>query len=421
LRIGIFGGALDTGNLGVSALGAATAFGLARAGGSPELTLFDHGGGARFAELRDASTSVRVRLLGCAHSRRLWRPGNLAAMHAALRLGLRRLQPMLRELSRLDAICDISGGDSFAELYGEWRFRAVTLPKRIALDLGRPLVLLPQTYGPFRAPGARALAAEILRGARQAWSREARSLEVVRELLGADFDPARHRAGVDVAFGLPATEPADAAARERVLAFRKRFETVAGLNVSGLLYHDPDGTRWGFGLREPYRAVIDAILERLLALPDAGVLLVPHVVPPCSAEESDVDACERLRRDLAGAAAERVLVAPAFGDPCQAKWVVGRTDWFCGTRMHACIAALSQGVPTLGLAYSDKALGVFETADAGDALFDARRLGAREIAERVETSLRGRAESAAALARARPRLDSALSQQFDAMLRALGG
>jgi len=42
--------------------------------------------------------------------------------------------------------------------------------------------------------------------------------------------------------------------------------------------------------------------------------------------------------------------------------------------MHACIGALSQGVPAIGIAYSKKFKGVFETLDAGDLVIDSRCL-----------------------------------------------
>ena len=43
------------------------------------------------------------------------------------------------------------------------------------------------------------------------------------------------------------------------------------------------------------------------------------------------------------------------------KAVIGQCDFFIGSRMHACIAALSQGVPCVGVAYSMKFAGVFDT------------------------------------------------------------
>lgn len=57
---------------------------------------------------------------------------------------------------------------------------------------------------------------------------------------------------------------------------------------------------------------------------------------------------------------KRLNMAPLFKDPIQAKSYISEFDLFLGSRMHATIAALSSGVPTIPLAYSRKFRGVFE-------------------------------------------------------------
>lgn len=47
--------------------------------------------------------------------------------------------------------------------------------------------------------------------------------------------------------------------------------------------------------------------------------------------------------------------------------------------MHATIAAISQCIPTVGLAYSKKFTGVYETAGVEDCVADLRRLTNEEI------------------------------------------
>jgi colanic acid/amylovoran biosynthesis protein len=81
-------------------------------------------------------------------------------------------------------------------------------------------------------------------------SRDHWSYEQLRELLGEDFSEYCHLTGVDVAFALPATE--GSLDREPWPS-----ETpVVGINVSGLLYLDPQGPD-RFGLASDYRHVID--------------------------------------------------------------------------------------------------------------------------------------------------------------------
>jgi len=52
MRLGLFGGPPDTGNLGVAALGASVLRGLARSGRSLDVTVFDYGRGTRRETVR---------------------------------------------------------------------------------------------------------------------------------------------------------------------------------------------------------------------------------------------------------------------------------------------------------------------------------------------------------------------------------
>ena len=116
--------------------------------------------------------------------------------------------PVARSLLRSDAVLDISGGDSFTDIYGAGRLQTVLAPKLAALRSRRPLVLLPQTYGPFTE---RTLDGWQPRkscdGPSWRIARDEESYAVLVDLAGPDFDPAKHRQGVDVAFGLAPRRP----------------------------------------------------------------------------------------------------------------------------------------------------------------------------------------------------------------------
>ena len=68
----------------------------------------------------------------------------------------------LRTLLNADIVADISGGDSFSDIYGLRWFLYASLPKILAIMLGKNLVLLPQTIGPFKGNLAKAIARYIL-------------------------------------------------------------------------------------------------------------------------------------------------------------------------------------------------------------------------------------------------------------------
>lgn len=376
LRAVLFGTPGAEQNLGVQALRLSLLHGFLRRRPDARLVAFDDGFGLRPAQLTlDDGSPATYALAGARNSRRFHRSESYANMRVAARLG-GLANPGARAVRGADAVLDVSGGDSFADIYGARRFQTVALPKALALNNGRPLVLLPQTYGPFKDDSIRRAAEVFVRRAEVSWARDVDSYAALLELAGPDADPARFRRGVDMAFSLPTRRPTAPGIADDVEAFCAD-EPVAGVNVSGLLYNDP-GARAHYGLACDYAAVTRRLVDSLLA-DGARVMLVPHVVGDDDLPESDTGACLELMSRLTPAQRERVHLLPNDRDATQTKWAIARTAWFAGARMHATIAGLSSGVPTHGVAYSMKFAGVFESCGQRERALDARSLGTEEM------------------------------------------
>lgn len=241
---------------------------------------------------------------------------------------------------RCDIVLDIGGGDSFADIYGPGRIWRMLAGQNIAMLAGRPFVLSPQTIGPFSRAWARRLALNVMRRARAVASRDALSVAFARKI---GFSGRLIEAS-DVAFRLPYDQPDDAdGGRIRV-----------GVNVSGLLMNGGYTGGNMFGLTVDYPELAKAMLDHFAAIPDVELHLVGHVVSDSQEVEDDYRASLALAEAYPG-----VQVAPAFKTPSEAKSYIARMDFFVGARMHACIAALSSGVPVMPTAYSRKFAGVF--------------------------------------------------------------
>jgi polysaccharide pyruvyl transferase WcaK-like protein len=74
---------------------------------------------------------------------------------------------------------------------------------------------------------------------------------------------------------------------------------------------------------------------------------------------------------------------PGQLDQHEVKWVIGQCNFFIGSRMHACIAAISQCVPAVGLAYSRKFAGVLSTVGGGSRVVDLRDADNGEVINAV--------------------------------------
>lgn len=385
LNLILAGAALGNGNRGVEALGRSVVDAVHQEAPGSRLTVLDDGWGVR-RDSSGAHPDVTLELAGVRLSRRWHRPESWVQIRAA-QMTLPRLNPVATRYRESDAVLDLSGGDSFTDLYGSIRLRLILAPKVAALRSGTPLVLLPQTYGPFVSNESRRVAGDIIRSATLAYARDAHSYAQMLEIAGPDADPARLRAGVDVAFALEPRTPRP----EVVDQLQARTDApVVGVNVSGLLRDR--AAHQQFDIAGDYIATMTALTE---ALVDAGahVVLVPHVHLPSGGGESDLRAIEVVRTNLDAARRARTSVVPTDLDAAELKWCIARMDWFVGSRMHSTIAALSTFTPASAYAYSDKTRGVFETCGVGDQVVDARACGGEEAVEQLMAGFHARAST----------------------------
>lgn len=238
------------------------------------------------------------------------------------------------------AVFDLSEGDSFADIYG-WRRAYINSFQRVlAARAGCPVVVAPMTIGPFKHWFWRWFAATALRRCALVFARDEKSVLVARG-LGCDSV----QLATDLAMALPYERSKYKSEGEDSLH--------VGVNISGLLWSGGYTGKNQFGIHADYQATVIAIIERLLSEPNIQVHLVPHVLSVESVED------DRLASQEIQARFPVCLIAPQFSDAIEAKSYISGLDLFLGSRMHACIAAFSSGVPTLPLAYSMKFEGLF--------------------------------------------------------------
>jgi polysaccharide pyruvyl transferase WcaK-like protein len=332
-RLCLFGASPETGNQGVNALCWSTLEGIARRV-SADVQVFSYGDKQSLQVVPGSSPPSLYRLRDMSVGRRIWRANHLRRAEFSANLGWRR-NPIVKDVQRADAVLDVSGGDSFTDLYGASRFNDVTAPKKLALSLGTPLILLPQTYGPFSRGRNERTARNLIAGSSLAYARDRRSYENLQGILGHRFDPKRHRQGVDLAFGLRPRQPTVMEPALQHALERPGLRPLVGLNISGLLTNQSEAASQRFSLVSDYRELIINLVVQLLQTTDAHILLVPHVHAPTGHYESDLDACLALTRQLPQAcraeANERLTIVQSPYDASELKWIISQTDWFCGT------------------------------------------------------------------------------------------
>jgi polysaccharide pyruvyl transferase WcaK-like protein len=425
MKVCLLGAAFDTGNLGVSALAESSIKIILNRWPGAEVTLLGSGSQDGEHRLEISGRPVRVSVMCMRFCKNVFLRSHFCVLLLnALVLkvmpwkGVGRLlsaaNPYVKRLLETDKVFDITGGDSFSDIYGLRRFLIYGfLQKWLVTLFGKELILLPQTYGPCQRRMTRLMARCILKRVSAAYARDRSSVEYAQNLLGRHGANGKVRFMPDVAFVLDSHEPQriDVGSLREA---RTEDSIVVGLNISGLLFNGGYTQENMFGLKTDYRDLVYGVVEFLMMDSRVLVLLVPHVLTPSRSVEDDPGACLHVYETLGGKYPGRLFLARGSYDHNGIKHIIGLCDFFIGSRMHACIAALSQSIPTVAIAYSRKFQGVFETIGLEDCVADASRCGKDELVSIVKAGLERRNSTRAQLNDVIPKVKANIMSMLEA-------
>lgn len=248
-------------------------------------------------------------------------------------LHLQKSVSAYKAMKKCDLFIDLTNGDSFTDIYGQGRFDGLTRIKEIIEKNEWPLILGPQTYGPFHEEKNQNRAKRVIEAATCVIARDQASANYVQSISNKKV-----YVTTDLAFGLPYET--------------KRITTnkiCVGLNISSLLLsRKTESTQRNFKIKTDYDAFTKSILTYLSDNSDVyKTYIIPHV---------GEDGGKQFLNEFPN----MVFVDP-FYDPISAKSFISSMDVFIGARMHATIGAFSSGVATIPVAYSRKFKGLYES------------------------------------------------------------
>jgi len=288
---------------------------------------------------------------------------------------------MQEYLRGFDLVWDTRSGDSFADIYGIERHLTMSLVHEFAVQAGARVVMAPQTVGPFGTRRGRLLGRRTLHRSHHVFARDPRSARAAAE-LGRPTD----LIAADLVFAIDPPTPGPA---RDVL-----------LNVSGLLWHENPHVD-----HHAYQRVVRETLDRLRA-DGREVALLAHVLDSPN-PDNDVPVVRDLAAETGG---ELEVVVPTGLDDVRST-IAGATV-LIGSRMHACLNALSVGVPAVPLAYSRKFAPLLRSV-GWEVGFDLRTDDPRRLPDAVAAAVDAADPIAARAAAARGR------ESLDAIVRLL--
>lgn len=237
----------------------------------------------------------------------------------------------IRKIKECQVIIDLTSGDSFTDIYGQYVFDSLTNVKKYIIKHNIPLILGPQTYGPFNRNNEKK-AKNVINSANLVISRDELS-KIYLDSLTSN----KTYVTTDLAFSLPYHKKNNSSSKK----------TKVGINISGLLLKDKnEKTDLVIGKKINYEEYLSELIGKLINDDKYEVYIIPHV-----GRDGNEWAQKRYGKE--------VTILDEFSNPIDAKSFISTMDVFIGSRMHATIAALSSGVPTIPVAYSRKFKGLF--------------------------------------------------------------
>lgn len=424
MKIGLLGAPLDTGNMGVSALAESSMKVILNRWPDAEIILMGSVSKPQKYHLHLMGKEICVSTLPIKLSKNVFLPYNIMwfVLHGLLvkllpgswlKDRFASLNPYFRIIYETDIVTDITGGDSFSDIYGMGRFFSMFLHKWLFIFLNKELILLPQTYGPFKRSITKILARYVMNHASVVYSRDMEGIEYTRKLINIHSENGKVKFAPDVAFVLDSREPGNIDTGS-IETRRTKNSVVVGLNISGLLLNGGYTQENMFGLKTDYRELVYSVIDYLMSNKRVLVLLVPHVFSPHRIVEDDPNACREVYEQLSEKYPGRIFLARGRYDHNDIKYIIGLCNFFIGSRMHACIAALSQTIPAVGIAYSKKFQGVFESVGLGDCVADAFQCSKDEVLSTVTNAFENREQMRKHLNEIMPGVKANILNMFEA-------
>ncbi|GAE86644.1 polysaccharide pyruvyl transferase family protein [Bacteroides reticulotermitis] len=278
-----------------------------------------------------------------------------------IRLPFTKFGRLTRQIKYVAAI---NGGDGFSDIYGTTSFLNRLSDINLAMALNIPVIILPQTLGPFQDDKNKIIANRILRYADQIFVRDDKFIHELRNM------------------NLKYERVKDLSYYMKPQPFDIEIETNAiGINVSGLTYSNKFRTLSG------QFAIYPDLINRLIAYfqqKNIPVYLIPHSYNYQEAEVANDDL--EAARDIYSRLQDKskiTLIDQDLTSP-KVKYVISQMKFFIGTRMHANFAAIYTGVPLFGLAYSYKFQGAFEANEIYDSTIMINNIKARDLDSIIE-------------------------------------
>lgn len=238
----------------------------------------------------------------------------------------------------------MTGGDNLTLDYGVMAlFQWCSIAEQ-SIELGKPAILWAASVGPFnKNPDIEKSMVKHL---------NKYSAITVRESVSYNYLKSIGVVNVDLV-----ADPAFCLFKEKYSLkeeFNDKNNEKLGFNVSPLIRKFRKDKNHASELEDEIIKFINEIIKNT----KLNILLISHVdYNDIKQHNSDWQYLKNIYNNIHNKQGRVTLVPPSI-NASQVKYIIGECNYFIGARTHSTIAALSQSIPTISIAYSIKAIGI---------------------------------------------------------------
>lgn len=272
---------------------------------------------------------------------------------------------LLKAYYQADLIAVIGGGHLYARHKLNISFIWLWVGLAFCIVLGKPLIFLPQSFGPLPGNFQRGLLSWLLNRSTLTAAREYRSLRLL------------HQIGVTKAnLVLP-----DLAFAMDTQGSSPYIAKTTDRPIIGLTLMDWGSQNDKFTNQANYEAAIIALISLVQQQYKASVYLFAQCTGP-TPDQDDRRIARRLIEQLPDQS--NVQLVDAVLSPSELQCAYQQLDMLIATRMHSAIFALNNCVPTLMIGYLHKSAGLMEQLSLPNAQIDINQVNPELLTSRFE-------------------------------------
>jgi colanic acid/amylovoran biosynthesis protein len=295
---------------------------------------------------------------------------------------------LIQAVRRSDLVLSCGGGYfySYRSVLPGTTFWQNVLHAYLATALRKPLIFLPQSFGPFANYLAQRSIRHLLerRSVLHVFAREEISNCLLRQMLGEAMQ-AKVTLCPDMAFYLAEGECSSTLQNEA----QNRARPTLVMNLREWTFPEAEDPASRRSKREEYLEVMLAVAHHFVHRYRGEVVLVPQALGPDPSED-DRGVCQEFHQRLSSRISTVEAVhyrEPETSSLTEYLGLLSKATILVGTRLHSCILAFLSGVPAVSVGYQYKSQGTLDLLGLGSLNADIYDLSVQKLLSLIDMTL----------------------------------